>query len=227
MTPEGADVLRRAAAHLVVDDVRDVTIDEPQAHHLFRVLRVRDGDVVTVTDGRGAWRRCRAAGASVTADGEVHVEPDPTDPVTIAFAVPKHDRPEWIVQKLTEIGVDRIVLLHAERSVVRWGADRAERHVSKLQRVALEAVQQSRRVRLPTVSGPVPAVDVICAAAAAEPGGRAIVPTDRVIAIGPEGGWTDDELRRAAALVSLGSTVLRVETAAVCAAVRVVHHTEW
>ncbi len=139
--------------------------------------------------------------------------------MAIGFAVPKADRPEWIVQKLTEIGVDRIVLLHAERSVVRWDGARAAKHVAKLERVASEAVQQARRVFLPVVEGPVPALDFLVEAVAAEPGGRPIGPTDRSIAIGPEGGWSDRELAVAGDCVALGAHVLRVETAAVVAAV--------
>ncbi len=84
--------------------------------------------------------------------------PSPRDhvPCTIAVAIPKHDRPEWLVQKPTELGVDRIVFLHAERSVVRWDGDRAERHLARLAAVAVEALMQSRRVWLPEIVGPVP-----------------------------------------------------------------------
>ena len=80
---------------------------------------------------------------------------------TVAFAIPKSDRPEWIVQKLTELGVARIVLLHAERSVVRWEPDRADRHVARLRRVAVEALEQSRGIWLPDIVGPVPAAEVL------------------------------------------------------------------
>jgi 16S rRNA (uracil1498-N3)-methyltransferase len=209
--------LRAAAAHVVVDDVDQPVIDGSTAHHLFRVLRVRDGDTVTVTDGRGRWRLCRAAGGEVlpSADATPVAVRDPT--CTVAFAIPKSDRPEWIVQKLTELGVARIVLLHAERSVVRWEPDRAVRHISKLCRVAVEALEQSRGVWLPDVVGPVPAIDVLPGTPVAEPDGRALTRRDQALAIGPEGGWSPDELALGADRVSLGHTVLRVETAAVVA----------
>ena len=104
-------------------------LDDATAHHLFRVLRVRDGEPVTVTDGRGRWRRAASpSGDRCRAIGDAVGRPHATTPCTVAFAIPKSDRPEWIVQKLTELGVARIVLLHAERSVVRWDADRADRH---------------------------------------------------------------------------------------------------
>ena len=224
MTPAAIESLRRAAAHVLVDDVATPVFDDATEHHVFRVLRLRDGEMVTVTDGRGRWRVCRASGGTIEPVGDEQFDPAPTNPLTIAFAIPKQDRPEWIVQKLTELGVDHIVVVHAERSVVRWDAERAVKHIEKLQRVAIEATQQSRRVWLPTVTGPTAASEVLPGAAAAEPGGREIGPTDRIVAVGPEGGWSPSELDLAGATVSLGPTVLRVETAALAAAVRASVH---
>ena len=218
MTPDERAVLRDAAAHLVVDDLDLVGLDRDSEHHLFRVLRVRDGEIVTVTDGAGGGRTCRVVDGTVRPDGEERREPAPVRPVQVAFAIPKRDRPEWIVQKLTELGVARIVLLHAERSVVRWDAERAAKHRRKLEKVIVEALQQSRGVWLPTLDGPVDAADVMADFVAAEPGGRPLTDGDGSIAIGPEGGWTADELEFAAGRVDLGSTVLRVETAALAAA---------
>lgn len=226
MTDAPATVLRRAAAHVLVDDVTAPVLTDQQLHHVFRVLRVRDGESVTVTDGRGRWRACRASGNSIEPDGEPGSVPRRSTPITIGFAVPKQDRPEWIVQKLTELGVDRIVVLHAERSVVRWTADRAAKHLDKLRRVASEALQQSRHVWLPEIAGPVAARDFLPGAVAAEPGGRAITSGDTTLAIGPEGGWTDDELGAATATVAVGSTVLRVETAAIVTASRALLYAE-
>ena len=142
----------------------------------------------------------------------------PPRPATVVVAPPKGDRLDWLIQKCTEVGVTQIVLVHAERSVVRWDDDRAGKHLERLRRIAIEAALQSRRVWLPELCGPRPAIDVLPGAAAAEPGGRPIGPDDRCIAVGPEGGWTDGELAVAGDRVSLGPNVLRVETAAVVAA---------
>lgn len=221
MNPE---VLRRAAAHVLVDDVDAPVLSDDETHHLFRVLRVRDGDLVTVTDGAGRWRECRAVGDHVEPSTAVEFVPRRVEPLTVAFAIPKQDRPEWIVQKLTEIGIDRIVLLHAERSVVRWSDDRADRHMAKLARVAAEAVQQSRGVWLPELHPPRTAMEILAGVPVAEPGGRELRPGDATIAVGPEGGWSGRELERAGDLVSLGATVLRVETAAIVAASRLAVH---
>lgn len=233
MTPEASASLRRSAAHVVVADVEAPELDDAARHHVFRVLRVGEGDTVSVTDGRGAWRLCRAVfdaeGGVVEPVGPVEVEELPVVPFTIGVAIPKMDRPEWIVQKLTEIGVDRIVLLHAERSVVRWDGVRAGKHLVKLRRVAVEAVQQSRRVVVPEVVGPVAAMSFLPNALAAEPGehvDHARYPDGyHTVAIGPEGGWTDRELTSAAGKLSLGPNVLRVETAALVAAARWNRHT--
>lgn len=218
MTPASAGTLRRAAAHVLVDDVDEPELADDARHHLFRVLRVRDGDVVTITDGVGRWRTCCANAGSIEPTGPVTAEGRRAFDLTVAVAIPKQDRPEWIVQKLTEIGVERIILLHAGRSIVKWDAERSARHLTKLTRIASEALQQSRGVWLPTVTGPVPAARVLPAAVAAEPGGRALSAGDHTVAIGPEGGWTPDELSMAADTVTVGSTVLRVETAAIVAA---------
>jgi len=216
--------LRSSAAHVFVESLADLTLHPDDAHHLFRVLRIRDGECVTGSDGRGSWQLTEAVGRAVRPTGEPMCE-QRAPQLTIASAIPKGDRAEWMVQKLTEIGVAEMVLLHCERSVVRWESDRAERPLSRLRRVAKEAAMQSRRVWLPTVSGPVPVADVLNLdeVVVAEPSG---VPLDvlgrapRAVVIGPEGGFSVGELAAARAMVTLGPNVLRIETAALVAAVR-------
>ena len=141
--------------------------------------------------------------------------------VTVAFAPTKGDRPEWVVQKLTELGVDRIVPLRTARSVVRWEGERGRRAVDKLTRVAREAAAQSRRTRLPEV-GDVTTLDALASAAGADlvlarPGGGPPTLGRTVVAVGPEGGWDPSEEARFGPGVGLGPTVLRAETAAVAA----------
>lgn len=212
------DVLRRSAAHVLVADVAAPTLDDSTAHHLRRVLRLRDGEVVTATDGAGQWLAGRLAGGAFEADGPIERSERPVSPTTVAVAPPKGERLEWLVQKCTEIGVDDVVLLVAERSVVRWEGERGERQLERLRRIAAEAAMQSRRVWLPTVTGPLPASAVLPGAVVAEPDGRPLAGSDSVVAIGPEGGWSAAELALAAGRVSLGPNILRVETAAIVAA---------
>ena len=185
-------------------------------HHLERVLRVRSGDLVTVSDGAGGWRRCRF-GPALEPVGDVERVARPAPAVTVAFAVVKGERPEWAVQKLTEVGVDRIVPLMAARSVVRWPLGESSAQLARLRRVAREAAVQSRRVWLPVVDSVAPsgAVAAEPGAALAHPGGRPPSLDRPTLLVGPEGGWDADEVASAPALVGLGPSVLRTETAAV------------
>lgn len=217
--------LRTSAAHVFVDDLSAPELDERDRHHLARVLRLRDGEAVTLSDGAGRWcpARWRAGGAEVTGE-PVAEEAGPT--LTIAAAIPKGDRLEWMVQKLVEVGVSVICLTDFARSVVRWDAARAAAQVTRLERIARDAAMQSRRVWLPRLTGPVPVAAVLAdhhgsEVLVADPDGEALQPAvaARIVVIGPEGGFQPQETE-GARCVSLGRHVLRVETAAVVAAVR-------
>jgi 16S rRNA (uracil1498-N3)-methyltransferase len=216
--------LRSTSTHVLVDaglldDTGTIGLDDATEHHLSRVLRLRDGEPVGVTDGCGRW--CLAVAVShgnllrlETTSGVV-VEPAPPRPITIATAIPKGDRLDWLVQKVTELGIDRLVLLHADHSVVRWKANRVEHQLARVQRIADEALRQSRRVFRLTIDAPVPAIAALGGCVVAEPGGRALTADDTAVAIGPEGGWSDAELAAGGDRIDLGVTILRTETAAV------------
>jgi 16S rRNA (uracil1498-N3)-methyltransferase len=218
------EALRRSAAHVFVESLSAPVLDEADHHHLGRVLRLRPGEPVSASDGRGGWRSCSYTGSEVLdPTGEIELLPPREPAITIGFALPKGDRPEWIVQKLTEIGVDEILVLDTGRAVVRWDDDRASRHVAKLKRVAREAAMQSRRVRLPAITGPVEPT-TLCgpSVAVAEPDGERLTLTTPTVLIGPEGGWAPQELAPFEHRCQLGPTILRVETAALVAATRLV-----
>ena len=211
------------AAHVFVADVHAPALAPDDAHHLARVLRLRDGEAVTVSDGRGGWRRCVFRGnAALEAAGDVTRVDAPARSVTVAMALTKGEKPELAVQKLTELGVDRIVLLDAARSVVRWDEDKSARNLDRLRTVARAAAMQSRRVVLPVVE-PLTTLDALAAAdpqlLLAHPDGEPLPGSATSVAVGPEGGWSDAELRRVKRHVDLGATTLRAETAAIAAAV--------
>jgi 16S rRNA (uracil1498-N3)-methyltransferase len=213
--------LRGSAAHVFVNSVDAPELDADDEHHLRRVLRVGPTDVVTVSDGRGSWIEARLGRDQLTVASAVNHEPPP--PVaTVLSAVPKGDRLEWMVQKLTELGATRIGFLDCARSVVRWDAERAARHLPRLRRVAREAAMQSRRTWLPEV-GQLVSFDGVAgleSAALADPDGATRVPVQiDTILVGPEGGFTPDELSMNGRRVALGPHVLRIETAAIAAAV--------
>jgi 16S rRNA (uracil1498-N3)-methyltransferase len=212
-----------AKAHVFVADVAAPVLDAGDRHHLERVLRLRAGEAVTASDGAGRWVACTfvgGEGAGLEVAGEVVVERAAVPPITVAFAPTKGDRPEWAVQKLTELGVDRIVPLLAARSVVRWTGDRALAAVERLRRVAREAAMQSRRAWLPVVDEPCPfsAAASLAGVVLAVPGGDPPSLDRPVVLVGPEGGWDADELGADLPTVGLGPNILRTETAAVAAA---------
>jgi len=213
-------LLRESVAHVFVDDLGSPQLDDNDRHHLSRVLRVRDGESITVGDGKGAWRVCEWSDGDVRAAGDIVTSVAPSPHVGIAFAPVKGDRNEWAVQKLTEIGVDHIVLLApTRRSVVRWS--NVEKQLEKLRVVAREAAMQSRRTWLPTVSGLISLADALATpgAAVADPTGNALhASTPTLVIIGPEGGFDADEIPASAARISLGDTILRAETATLVAA---------
>jgi 16S rRNA (uracil1498-N3)-methyltransferase len=217
--------LAASAAHVFVDSLDEhggLALDEGDLHHMARVLRLRVGEAVSASDGRGGWRWCRWVGAGLEPDGPVVRSTRPAPPIGVAFALLKGDRLDWVVQKLTEIGVDSIVPITTLRCVVRWDATRSAAALARLERVARAAAMQSRRVWLPEIE-PVRALAEVAArpdAALADAGGT-WMPAGleaTLIVVGPEGGW--DEVERAAfqRCYRLSEQVLRAETAAICAA---------
>lgn len=213
--------LRRSAAHVFVQSLDSPSLDDPDAHHLGRVLRIRPTDEISVSDGQGAWAPARwSSDAGIQLLAAVESVPAVRS-LGIVSAVPKGDRPELIVQKLTELGIDRIAFASMSRSVVRWEGPRADRQLDRLRRIAREAAMQSRRLRLPSVDL-VTWDDVVAGGsgvALAEPGGGPFTDAVDTVVVGPEGGFTDEELRAVPRTVGLSPFVLRVETAAIAAAV--------
>lgn len=206
-----------AAAHVVVADVSSADLDDDTRHHLGRVRRLRAGERFTVTDGAGAWRWCRWADGAVV-DGEIHRVARPSPPITVAFALTKGSKPEFVVEKLAELGVDRIVPFVAERSVVRWDDTKAERMVERWQTVARGATAQSGQCWLTSVA-PIADVDAIATLGARrlDRDGELPAIAHPVVAVGPEGGWSARERAILPRTTTLGASVLRAETAAVTA----------
>jgi 16S rRNA (uracil1498-N3)-methyltransferase len=204
--------------HVFVSNIEAPELSDEDQHHLQRVLRLKAGDPLTIGDGVNRW--CPAIfGASLETAGEIVKVPSPSIAITIGFVVPKGDRPSWIVQKLTELGVDEIHLLSSQRSVVKWNATKAEQQHQRLTRIAREAAMQSRQVRVPKIK---PISEIT--RAASQPGvslahrhGERITLKRSTIYIGPEGGWDPTEVANRPT-ISLGPSVLRAETAAVAAA---------
>ena len=209
-----------ARAHVFVDDVDAPVLSSGDAHHLRRVLRLRPDEIVAVSDGAGRARPFRF-GPPLEPAGDASYEPAPSPAITVAFALTKGERPEWVVQKLTEVGVDRIVPFVAARSIVRWDEAKSAREVERWRRIAREAAMQSRRTWLPAVDDVRSFAEAaaIPGASLAAAGGDPPSLRSPVVIVGPEGGWSEEEWGSGLPLVGLGPTVLRAETAAVAAGV--------
>jgi len=205
------------------------------AHHLGRVLRAQAGQLYELSDGECVWLgrietvgRDRVQFALVEELPAVH----PSVDITLLLAVVKFDAFEWAIEKATELGVSTIVPLAAarsEKSLVAAAGKRAERW----KKILVEASQQSRRVRIPVLGELAKPESVF----ASEKDGLRVMLSERptasplrsvltghrttkaVMAIGPEGGWTDEEFAVAQSFgfleASLGRLILRVETAVI------------
>ncbi|MBU6328334.1 MAG: 16S rRNA (uracil(1498)-N(3))-methyltransferase [Acidobacteria bacterium] len=206
------------APHALVQDIAAPVLTSDDHHHLLRVRRLRDGDPISVTDGRGAWRWCRF-GTELVIDGPIECVEVPAPSITVAFALVKGEKPEIVVQKLTELGVDRIIPFVAEHSVVRWDEDKVHRNTERLRRVAVEAAMQSRRIWFPVVDAVASFAEVVAVPAmvAADRDGAAPTLSAPAIMIGPEGGWSASERDSLPTRVGLADGVLRSETAAITA----------
>ena len=205
------------------------------AHHLGRVLRAEAGQLYELSDGKSAWL------ARVESVGRDRIDFSLIEPIpgsegrpttTLLLAIVKFDSFEWALEKATELGVRTIVPLAAARSekmLLCAAGKRAERW----KRILLESSQQSRRVSLPQLKSaekPANAFQqsvgfkmILSERAEAQPFKRVLPGTasEVVVAIGPEGGWTEEEFASAEGAgfrqASLGHFILRTETAVVSA----------
>ncbi|NNF54107.1 MAG: 16S rRNA (uracil(1498)-N(3))-methyltransferase [Acidimicrobiales bacterium] len=212
-----------------VEDLSAPVLSASSRRHLTGPLRLGPGDPVNVADGLGGWAPAVLtdddAGVAVT--GPVVMTPPSSVVLTVMFTPTKGVKPEWVVQKLTELGIDRIGILQTERSVVSYDRGRAERLLRKLQTVVTEACQQSRRLIRPEILGPKSVQELVSQnpeTRLCDPAGdvfKTAMGSDSLItslAIGPEGGWSPAEAEHAR-LVALPGGILRAETAAITAAV--------
>jgi 16S rRNA (uracil1498-N3)-methyltransferase len=228
-------------------DSECVILDGPEAHHLLHVMRAAVGDSVTLFDGRGAEyvavvRSLARSHVELRINERNETSRELAAALIVGVALPKGDRQKWLVEKLTELGVTKLVPLSTERGVAQPTAATLDR----LRRSVIEASKQCGRNRLMQIdepltwaawvsnycltgeslgdaSAPVPPRRLV-----AHPGSQPLVefelrPTLATqLAVGPEGGLTDAEVAKAVAAgwqtVDLGPRTLRVETAAIALA---------
>ena len=221
-----------------VDAGSAVVVEGDEAHHAVAVRRVRVGETLVLTDGLGstatgdvASTGKRVLTVTVTA---VSASSRPEPRVVVVQALPKGDRGELAVSVLTEVGVDRIVPWAATRSVTDWKGDRGSKSLARWQATARESAKQARRAWFPEVAPLTSTAGVAelvgsaaCAVVLHEEARLALSAVDVpatgevVVVVGPEGGLTPEEVlgfeEAGAAVVHLGSEVLRTSTAGVAA----------
>lgn len=217
-------------------DSASIRLTGPEAHHLARVLRFAAGDEVILFDGRGEEARARierisAETVELTVVDRMRSAEAAGAGLVVATAVPKGERFDWLVEKATELGVERLIPIITSRSVVEPGTGKLER----LRRTIIEASKQCGRSRLMELAAPLDWPKLVETEFAeggvwvADPTGEPLQAasgerTPRIVVVGPEGGFTDEELelarRRGGSIVSLGSRILRIETAAIFLAIR-------
>ncbi|MEO1495905.1 MAG: 16S rRNA (uracil(1498)-N(3))-methyltransferase [Planctomycetota bacterium] len=208
------------------------TLAGPEAHHLLHVMRTAVGDRVTLFDGSGVEFaaevvRLGRGDATLAVLASEPVDRELPFTLTLGVAMPKGDRQKVLVEKLTELGVTRLRPVVTARTVVELKPAALE----KLRRLVIESSKQCGRNRLMAIDEPLPFDRFVAEAEAderffAHPGGAAALSPgateDVAIAIGPEGGFTDEEAtfgeEAGWTAASLGSRILRIETAAIAAA---------
>lgn len=211
-----------------------------EAYHALKVMRLRSGDTCTVFDGKGRAAKVRIvsseSSSSFTAEPISFIaSPSPQAEITLCQAIPKGGNMELIIQKAVEMGVGRIIPVITERTVVRLSPSDAEAKAEKWRRTVLEACKQCGQNTLPVLETPclfsdfirkgdLPEYKVLAALLPEAQPMRAVFEAARgagvcsaALLVGPEGDFSPAEYETALAQgfspVSLGSIILRVETA--------------
>ncbi len=231
--------------HLPTDRWESAALDPKESHHCLHVLRLAEGDRVTVFDGQGREAMATiaaVAGGTVTLQlAPASTTPPPPCAITLGQAVPKGKNMDLIVQKAVELGAAHIAPLLSDRTVIQLDTGDSPKKQEKWQATALEACKQCGQNRIPAVALPLPprdflqlppAKNALLLIASLQPDARPIKtvlkeylethgssPKDVTVLVGPEGDFTPAEIALAKSHgyqpVTLGPIILRTETAAI------------
>ena len=235
--------LTRCHVELPLQPGTTVVLPEHAGNHLARVLRLREGDPCVLFNGDGHDYAARIVEAGKRSTVIEVLDATPVDNesplrVTLVQGIARGEKMDLVLQKATELGVDRIVPVNSERSEVKLDGERLERRVAHWRAVLASACEQCGRARLPRLDAPVALASV---GGLLDPGGLRLtldpqgahalpglaprLPADGsgtvVVAVGPEGGWAPRDRDRLQAAgfegLRLGPRVLRTETAGLAA----------
>jgi len=214
--------------------------DKREIHHIKNVLRLKSGDKVIVFDGQGkqangTLRQVKSTAVTVGI-GSITENNQGQSTIILACAIPKKAKFETIIEKCTELGIDEIIPLQTQRTEVLIKKDKLSQKLARYQTVAVNAAKQSQRTAIPKIWPPAKFADALTVARSADLslipclfGKRKNVveilqkttpkPKKIVFFIGPEGDFTPQEIKQALEAgcipVTLGSTTLKVDTAAI------------
>lgn len=234
-----------------------INLSHEETHHLTRVLRLKSGSEVFVFDGCGNEYRCsflkvKENRARLDIVDALSDEVDSSIHITLAHGIARGEKFDFIVQKATELGASNIVPLVTDHADVKLSDEKSEKRLERWRRISLEALKQCGRRRLVEISPPVTLKDFLnitqaqnSGIADSNPSRALLVFSERggvsitaalsrsadkssvTAMVGPEGGWSDEELmlldERRAIAVTLGPRILRTETAAVVALTLIQH----
>ncbi len=217
-----------------------IYVKKEESHHIIDVMRLQNGDSVTVFDGTGKVYEGTIASTEgrrvvINVSKIKAADRKRTVNISLAQAIPKKDKMDLIIQKATELGVDEILPVESARTIVRSKGERRQHKIERWQKIVVEASKQCGRTELPKVREIVrfdaildyiPKCDLaimpslskksISLKSALKNAGR---PKKVLAIIGPEGGFSEDEIagacEKGAVLVSLGNLILRSDTAAI------------
>lgn len=214
-----------------------VKLDDGDVHHLLHVMRAKIGDEIEVVSENKIYS-CIVKSLSpleIVVNYEIPTDSELPVELTLFFALAKGDKIDFVIQKATELGATRIVLLKTERCVVKFEEKNLDHKLERFKKIAKEASEQSHRTRIPEIIGAVDIknipshllADINLLAYEKEAGSTKTI-FDSVekksisVMIGPEGGFSEEEVNRLINhsnfhLISLGKRILRTETAAVYA----------
>lgn len=215
-----------------------IYIKDGDAHHIARSLRMAEGDEVTVSDGEGKEFFCRLTRirdeeceCEIISE-EISRAESPVD-ITLCMAYPKGDKLETVIQKAVELGVSRILPFESSRCIKRPKAEKIDKQLARLSKIAEEAAKQCGRAKIPEVLAPLSYREMLkytkdfemtlfCYEAEEDSSVKNILksrtrPATCAVIVGSEGGFSEDEVKEAilsgATVVSLGKRILRCETA--------------
>ena len=235
MTPRKTRTTPRFYCPIALAANTTLQLPDDLAHHAVRVLRMRHGAAITLFDGSGgeypATLELQGKTAFAVLDEHVETEAELSTPITLIQGIPAHGKMDWILEKAVELGVHQFVPVIAERSPPQPDGDRLEKRRQHWQRIVQSASEQCGRNRLMQLAPPMSLQQAFRYQASTHsqillchPQGLSLSKTLRndapiSLAIGPEGGWSDQELLLAeqagVSKVCFGNRVLRTETAGI------------